>query len=374
MGKFINKSIKDIRRNKMNIAIYTNILDNGGISKFVYNLQEAFEKKNVKSNIVTFYADTIYGDNITLLNCSNHLNRIKNLRNYIKKNKIEAIISNTWFETFIAKVASLFCGNNVKVISVVHIRPNLWGFKENDIIRRLFSKLALNSSYKVIAVSNELKDAMIEEKWVKNNKIATIYNPVIFDDYKESKNIMYKDIENKENIEVAIIGWIQPRKAQDIVVKAFNCLKDKSYTLNFIGGVDEQSYNNQVLDLINKFNLQDKVKFWGVRKDIFHILKEMDVLISASRGEALPTVMIEALYLEIPIISSDCDYGPKEILKNGEYGLIFKVDDYENLAKCFERLVNDNELYNKFISTSKERSKLFTFDKAVDSYLNILNK
>ena len=53
----------------MNIAIYTNILDNGGISKFVYNLQKAFEKKNVKSNIVTFYADTIYGDNITLLNC-----------------------------------------------------------------------------------------------------------------------------------------------------------------------------------------------------------------------------------------------------------------------------------------------------------------
>lgn len=358
----------------MNIAIYTNILDNGGISKFVYNLQRAFENKKVKSSIVTFYSDTIYGDNITLLNCSSHFSRIKSLRNYIKKNNIDAIISNTWFETFIAKLATLFCGHSVKVVSVVHIRPNLWGFKENDIIRKMFSKLALNTSDKVIAVSNELKDAMIEEKWVKRNKVTTIYNPVIFDEYIDNKNIIYKDIENKKNIEVAIIGWIQPRKAQDIVVKAFSCLEDTNYTLNFIGGVEEESYNNEVLELINKFNLQDKVKFWGVRNDIFDILKEMDVLISASRGEALPTVMIEALYSETPIISSDCDYGPKEILNNGEYGIIFEVDNYEELAFCFKNLISDNKLYNKFISKSKDRSKLFSFDKAIDSYLNVLSK
>ena len=358
----------------MNIAIYTNILDNGGISKFVYNLQRAFESKKVKSNIVTFYCDTIYGDNITLLNCSNHFSRIKNLRKYIKKNNIDAIISNTWFESFIAKMASLFCGRNVKIVSVVHIRPNLWGFKENDIIRKMFSKIALSSSEKVIAVSNELKDAMIEEKWVKRSKVTTIYNPVIFDEYIDNKNIVYRDIENKENIEVAIIGWIQTRKAQDIIVKAFNCLEDINYTLNFIGGVDEEAYNNEVLGLINKFNLQDKVKFWGVRNDVFDILNEMDVLISASRGEALPTVIIEALYSETPIISSDCDYGPKEILNNGEYGLIFEVDNYEELALCFKKMVSDNKLYNKFISTSKERSKLFSFDKAIDSYLNVLSK
>ena len=124
--------------------------------------------------------------------------------------------------------------------------------------------------------------------------------------------------------------------------------------------------------LIEKNNLQGKVKFWGPRKDIFKILKDMDILISASRGEALPTVMIEALYCERPIISSDCDYGPKEILDNGKYGLIFKVDDYNGLAKSFNEMVNNNELYNKFLNLSQERSKLFTYDKAVKSYLEIL--
>ena len=105
----------------MAIAIYSNVLDNGGISKFVYNMQNAFEKKNIKSEIVTFSADTIYGDNITLLNCTNHGNRIIMLKNFIKEKNIDAIITNTWFEGAIAKVAAILSGKKVKVISLVQI-------------------------------------------------------------------------------------------------------------------------------------------------------------------------------------------------------------------------------------------------------------
>ena len=233
------------------------------------------------------------------------------------------------------------------------------------------AKLSLKMCHKVVAVSNELKEAMIKEGWVSEKKITTIYNPVIFNKIKNHKN-KFIDIENKKNIDIAVIGWIQPRKAQDTIVKAFSQIKDRSFTLNFIGGVEDEAFNNEVKMLIEKNNLQGKVKFWGPRKDIFKILKDMDILISASRGEALPTVMIEALYCERPIISSDCDYGPKEILDNGKYGLIFKVNDYNGLSKCFNEMVNNNELYNKFLNLSQERSKLFTYDKAVKSYLEIL--
>ena len=357
----------------MKIAIYSNTLDNGGISKFVYNLQNAFNKSNIRSHIVTFNADSIYGDDITLLNCKNHLERIKKLSNFIKEENIGAIIANTWFEGVIAKCAAVISGRKVKVISVVHIRPNLWGFKENDLIRKNFAKISLKVCSKVVAVSNELKDAMVSEKWIKEDKIITIYNPVIFDEVINSE-IKFKDIENKDVINIAVIGWIQPRKAQDIISKAFSGINDRKYILNFIGGIEDKNYYSNLMKIIEDNNLQDKVKFWGPRKDIFEILKNMDILISASRGEALPTVMIEALYSEVPMISSDCDYGPKEILDNGKYGLIFKVDDYKGLANCFNRLVSDNNLYNDFLNKSKERSKLFTYDKCINSYLSILNE
>ena len=76
----------------MAIAIYSNVLDNGGISKFVYNMHHAFQKKNIKSEIVTFSADTIYGNNITLLSCTNHGNRIMKLRRFILDKDIEELI------------------------------------------------------------------------------------------------------------------------------------------------------------------------------------------------------------------------------------------------------------------------------------------
>lgn len=358
-----NQSIINTQRDK--VAIYTNHLDNGGISKYVYNLHDALLLEQIDSDIVTFHADTIYGDHIKLLTCQNHWQRIKNLRKYIKSQSVNIIISNTWFEALIAKLASLGI-EGVKVYSVVHIRPNLWGFSSNDIIRKILSKLSLVWCDQVISVSNELCQAMIKEGWVKEDHIQTIYNPVIFGE--QSVKSSPKDLKVKDTVEIAIIGWIQPRKAQDVIIKAFSRVNDCNFCLNFIGGVDDKGYAQQVQDLINQYQLNKNVKFWGPQKDVFSILKKMDLLVTASRGEALPTVMIEALSCAVPIISSDCDYGPKEILDNGKYGLLFEVDNDEQLCDCYQKMVNNAELYQQFIELSVKRSQLFTAREAAKKY------
>ena len=361
----------------MKIAIYSNIIDCGGISKFMYNLNNAFQKSNIESEIVTFDVQTIYGNDINLLNCKNHIDRIKELRNFIINKKITSIISNTWFETLICKLATIGIKNKIKIISVVHIRPNLWGIKENDLAKKMLAKLALNSCDKVVAVSNELKDALINENWVRKKNIITIYNPVIFDNDINAFNERYKyiDIKKKDIVQIAVIGWIQPRKAQDIIIKALNEMQNKRVLINFIGSVadEDKEYYDYIQKLIQNYKLQKYVKFWGAKNNIFDILENMDVLVSASRGEALPTVLIEALYKEVPIISSDCEYGPKEILENGKYGIIFKTDDYKELSNSIEVLINNNEKYNKLKIISKKRSSIFSYKKSIKDYLEILN-
>lgn len=112
----------------MAIAIYSNVLDNGGISKFVYNMHHAFQKKNIKSEIVTFSADTIYGNNITLLSCTNHGNRIMKLRRFILDKDIDSIIANTWFEGLIAKLAAVFSRKKSKSNFCCSYRHNYGDF------------------------------------------------------------------------------------------------------------------------------------------------------------------------------------------------------------------------------------------------------
>ena len=90
--------------------------------------------------------------------------------------------------------------------------------------------------------------------------------------------------------------------------------------------------------------------------------------------------MLQALSLEdkrikvIDQINSGVSQASNNGLKNasGKYIGFVDADDYNGLAKCFNTMVNNNELYNKFLSLSQERSKLFTYDKAVKSYLEIL--
>lgn len=368
MGRKNQQSIKN------RVAIYTNLLDNGGISKFVYNLHEALKLEFVENLIITFQAETIYGEEITVLSCKSHLGRIFKLRQYIKQQRIATIVTNTWFETLIAKIATIGIFE-LKVFSVVHIRPNLWGFKQDDKFRKILSKLSLAHCDKVIAVSNELREAMITEGWIKSNQIITIYNPVIFDDNNIiPSGLKSKTLSEKNRVEVAIIGWIQPRKAQDIILKAMSQVQHQNFYLHFIGGYDDQAYYDYIHQLVLSLSLATRVKFWGPQKNVLTLLSEMDVLISASRGEALPTVMIEALYSEVPIISSDCNYGPKEILDNGTYGLIFRVDDDRALCECYERLVSDSNLYQRLVKQSKKRSELFTARNAARRYKELFEE
>ena len=80
-------------------------------------------------------------------------------------------------------------------------------------------------------------------------------------------------------------------------------------------------------------NLSDKVKFLGYKKNIYPYLKWSNLLVLSSKYEGCPNVLIEAISMKKTVISSNCPTGPKEILKNGKAGYLFKTSDFKDLAK-----------------------------------------
>ena len=70
-----------------------------------------------------------------------------------------------------------------------------------------------------------------------------------------------------------------------------------------------------------------------------------DLFVLSSNYEGNPNVILEALCLKMKIVSTNCDFGPSEILQNGKYGKLVKVNDYIDLAKGIEfQLKNNNSL------------------------------
>ena len=101
-----------------------------------------------------------------------------------------------------------------------------------------------------------------------------------------------------------------------------------------------RGYKEKILKkYIFENKLKNIVKLIGYKKDPESYIRISDVCVLSSIYEGLPNVLIEALYLKKYIISSNCPTGPKEILKNGKYGDLFKIKDYNQL---FELLKNFN--------------------------------
>ena len=84
-----------------------------------------------------------------------------------------------------------------------------------------------------------------------------------------------------------------------------------------------------------------------MKKNPFVYMKNALVNVLSSYGEGLPTVLIESAAVDTLNIASDCKYGPREILLNGDGGLLFEPGNVEQLAKCFD------DVYNKKIDIKR---------------------
>ena len=180
----------------------------------------------------------------------------------------------------------------------------------------------------------------------------------------------FKDIEKKEIIEILSVGWIYDLKNQIDILKSINMLEKGKCKVTFAGGTKDQVYYEKLIDYIEKNFLSGIVEFTGEIKDIEKYFNKADMYILTSKSEALPTVLIEGLNYNLPIISKDCKHGPREILCNEKYGLLYQGDENELKEKILEMI--DNKKYNEFREKSFERANDFSYEKILKEYIKVI--
>ena len=108
------------------------------------------------------------------------------------------------------------------------------------------------------------------------------------------------------------------------------------------------------------------------QKNPYNILKSCDVLIHTAKYEGLPNVLVEAQLLKKGIISSDCPTGPKEILKNGKAGYLFKTSDFEDLAKKITLSFFNKKMSNKKINYAQKTIKRYSITRNKNELIKII--
>jgi glycosyltransferase involved in cell wall biosynthesis len=97
-------------------------------------------------------------------------------------------------------------------------------------------------------------------------------------------------------------------------------------------------------------------------------LSRTQLFVLSSAWEGLPTVLVEALALGVPVVATDCPSGPREILDDGRYGALVPVGDAETLAEAMERTLDD-PLNPEFLRSAALR---YTVESSARQYLAVM--
>jgi glycosyltransferase involved in cell wall biosynthesis len=134
---------------------------------------------------------------------------------------------------------------------------------------------------------------------------------------------------------IITIGRLVPQKDQACLLRAFALVAARVDADLLIVGTGPELPTLQ--QLARQYAIEDRVHFAGHQSNPYPLLARADLFVLSSRFEGMPNVLIEALACGMPVVSTDCPSGPREILADGAYGHLVPVGDAERLARAMER-------------------------------------
>lgn len=148
-------------------------------------------------------------------------------------------------------------------------------------------------------------------------------------------------------LRVGFIGTLVPHKGCDTLIRAFRRLSGSEATLAIHGGPGR--YENYTKELRALAGSDGRISFCGTfaRPEVGHVLSEIDVLVVPSRWyENAPGVIYEAFAAGVSVIATDLG-GMSEVVEHGKNGLLFRLDDPEDLSRQLRRVIEEPGLLEK---------------------------
>ena len=129
----------------------------------------------------------------------------------------------------------------------------------------------------------------------------------------------------------------------------------------------EGSERKELEQLIKDLDLAKDVLLPGFLPNPYAYMRRCSLFILSSKYEGLPTVLVEALYCGIPVISTDCPSGPREILADGKYGILVPVGDIPSMVQAIQKALDGDAPLS-----TPESWESYEQDSVVNKYLEIL--
>ena len=330
------------------IIFYIPSIEGAGVEKNLYLLIKYLPNQIGKIYIITANRKDNNSKYIEYI-CpsSNYWNKkSRTLKNIIC---IYLLIKNFWSSkaivlSFQSNITSIVISKILRFKVLIRLNTSLKKYL-NNFFKRIIFKFFYSLS-DIIIVNSKLFKKELNDFNLKSHLIHNLNN---YEKKRKELNFFKKF----KGLKILNIGRLTDQKDQMTLVKSLEILKKKNvnFRCSIIG---RGAFKNKLLNEIKSLNLDKNIKLVGFKHHAEQYLSQSDIFVLSSKYEGLPNVLIESQKYGIPIISSNCPTGPKEILMNGKLGELFPVGNYSELArKLLNFSKNRKILKNKSYKATK---------------------
>lgn len=322
----------------------------GGIASWTESYIKYAEKNDIKCHLIN---SAVVGERVQTgkISYKDEIKRTKKLHDELKrwsKQEKDTVIHYNASCFTKGLIRDLFVLAGIKAPIVYQCHCNL----DTNINNRL-AKLMFSLVCKMVAVVCVLNTASVKTAKLYHNNV--FYVPNFIDKPTLENKYISEHIEN-----VCFVGRVEKRKGIQELLNAAKVLPEIHF--NIIGPIEDKNFKNIYIP---------NVKFWGSvdNKEIFGVLKEMDVYILPSYSEGFPLGVLEAMSCGVPVIASDV--GAIKDMLGEKGGLIIKPKSSDDIISSLNKM-KSKEIRKQMSDFNINRVKEFyTIDAVMKQFLNI---
>ncbi len=225
----------------------------------------------------------------------------------------------------------------------------------------------------VTAVSQGVAD-QLAEIGVRRDRIAVVYNPIVGPELDDLAGhpVDHPWFREGQPPVVLACARLVPQKDYPTVLDAFVRIRRSVDCRLFVLG--NGHLHDELVARAARLGLADDVHFAGFDKNPFKYMARSHVLIHASRAEGLPGTLIQTMACGTPVVSTDCDFGPREVISSREDGYLVPVGDAAALAEHAIRILTDDAHREELSKAARASARRFSVSSSLDRYHRALEQ
>ncbi len=318
-------------------------LSHGGITTNLFNLSNEFNRRGVYVEIIAFppkntplSTPRLAPDiRVVAFKAKHKSGQLMKLSRYLKTSRPDALFAAGHRYNLLAAWSKRITGDATRV--VLSVRNNVSrGLEGENMINTWLRWRSISRFYPwadgISAVSRGVADDLTAHTRIRPEQVQTLFNPVVTPLLYERAEapLDHPWFSPDEPPVILGIGRLERQKDFGVLIRAFAEVRlQQDCRLMILG---EGPLRPKLEALVAELGLKEDVALPGFVENPYAYLLRAGLFVLSSLFEGLPTVLIEAMALKVPVVATDCPSGPREILEEGRYGPLVPMGNATALA------------------------------------------